>query len=278
MCAWLAMLTVAMPDGARAQQPGSPDTTRADSLPSAAAIPTKPTLLTTPTPHSNSLTSFDDPEKEHRTYLPFASNPAPRTYPDVSLGVGSAYYASSFRGAEKAFEVVEDSIRRAGYDVPVTTNVHSGGIYVLALNVSASPRLGGTLQLGKTGDRNNEVRLVGGLVWGSWASPEARKLSLSAGLGGGLFRFRFNRSYGTIISPVDVNGGYTTLDYIRFEGGGAYATIAGRVAVEMSSSAAFAGTIQYLGMGDVSSVVAGAGRQSINVSGFILGLSFVGSF
>jgi hypothetical protein len=274
----VAVLIVALPDGARAQPPDLLGTTLVDSLPPHAAVPATSEFREAPKPHSYSLTPFDEPVRVYRTYLPFAGNPAPKSYPEVSLGIGVGWYASSFRGAETAFRAVEDSIRRAGYSVPVKSVVHAGGFYFLSMNVTATPHLGASFQLGATGDQDNEVRLAGGLAWALWTSPEAPTFSLGAGLGGGAYRFHFNRKYGAVISPIDGAGGYTTLDYIRFEGGGAYATCAGRAVAEMSSHLAFDGTIQYMRMGDVASNIAGAGRQSINVSGLLLGLSFVVRF
>jgi hypothetical protein len=48
--------------------------------------------------------------------------------------------------------------------------------------------------------------------------------------------------------------------------------------VRVVPGASVEGTFQYLGMGDVSTRIPSVGRQPLNTSGLILGISFVMAF
>ncbi len=261
-----------------AQAPASVDTTHADSSVAATAATTTPVSPTRISPSAKPFTFWSEPAKKRETPLPFAAHLEPRTYPAVSVGFGIAWYASSFKGVARAFGAVEDTVRRTGYFVPPAGKVPAQDLSMLTLRMSATPRLGATFQLGETNDGDNRVRLVGGFAWYDWNFANLPFLSLTTGVGGGLDRFTFHRAYGVTISPVGAGGGYTTLDFVQFEGHGAYATVAAEAVVRTASQAEFSGTLQYLAAGDVSSDLAGLGRQSINVSGCTLGVSFAVTF
>lgn len=221
----------------------------------------------------SSIAPWRERKTNSRTLLPFAGNRAPIAYPQVTFGVGLSAYASSFKGVDRAFAAIEDSIRNSGYAIASSSGDGSGAMYLLTLGVTAGPRLGVSLQVGATSDGDREVRMAGGIVWARWAEPE-QVYSFAAGAGGGVYRFRLARRYGVRVSPDDA-GTYTVLDFVRFSGDGPYATIAARGAVRVLPRLSLEATLQYLGMGDVSSELQGVGRQSVNVSGFVTGLSIV---
>lgn len=270
----IAALFLGMRSEARAQAPERADSTIVDSLPVPVPIRTPPSLAEATSHRGISLTEFDEPAYERRADLPFRAVPPRTEYPQVSVGLGAGYFATGFRGAGAAFRAVEDSIRRTGYAVPEGSTPHGTAVYVVSLNVIASPRYGATLQVGESGDQDTDIHLAGGLVWARWLPAPMPGVAFAAGLGAGACHLRLTRRYSAIISPV-IGGTYTTLEYIRFEGGGAYGTVAGRVSLQSSAHSAFEGMIQYVGMGDASGEVDGAGRQSINASGVVAGLSYL---
>jgi len=274
----IAATCLFLPTRALAQPPATIDTTHADTSAATVRATTVPVTRAASPPSTKPFTFWNYPTKARENRLPFAGHPAPRTYPEVSVGFGLGLYASSFKGVDRAFAAIEDTVRRAGYAIPASGSVPSPGLSMLTLRVSATPRLGASLQLGETNDGANDVRLAGGFAWYGWTFPQVPALSLETGAGGGLYRFLFKRSYNIVVSPVDANGGYTTLDFLQYEGRGAYATLVGEVVLRANPGVEFTGTIQYLAAGDVSEDIAGLGRQSINVSGCTLGLSFLVSF
>jgi len=267
--AGLLLLFLGSPLVARSQT--SPDTTQAHARVAALAGPQQ-TAETNPW-RSTSLTSWHSRRRPPGTPLPFAGNERPRSYPEISVGIGPGEYVSSFRGAAEAFRALEDSVRRAGYAISPAAGFRSGSVFVVTVGVSVNPRAGISFQLVQTNEADDDVLLAGAFVWRSLLLSRRESFSLGGGLGGGVFRFRFTRRYGVIVSPIDSGGGYTQLDDVRFEGQGAYGTLAGRAALRAGPRLRLEGTVQYLAMGDVSDEITGLGRQSINVSGALLHLS-----
>ena len=211
---------------------------------------------------------------EGANILPFAHNEIPATYPEVSVAFGLAAYLSSFTEVEHAFRAIEEVYRAAGYSVPVAADVATGPMTLATLTVWLNRWLDVSCQLGRTGSADNELRLLGGIVSGRYTLPAAGKVSLRAGLGGGANGFSFSRAYGVQVTPFDGSGGYYTLERITLKGGGRYWTAAGGLTIRTGPHGALDALIQYVGMGDVSTDTARAGKVSMNLSGAMIGASF----
>jgi len=270
----LATLAVTLPAGVHAQQPGAGDTTRVDTLAALPPASPRPAHAAKSSRVGSSITSWPEADEAPTDFLPFASNPIPLTYPSVAVAIGLADFRSGFQGVDRAFRAIEDSYRTRGYAVPPSSGITSESMLLFTFDVSLNPSLDGALQLGQTIDQDNQLRLVGGLISGRYTPPQAANVSFLAGLGAGAYGLRLQRHYGARITPVDGSGGYTALDVIRLEGGGAYGTIAGRLEVRVASYTAFEGVVQYFGMGDVSTDAGSTGRMSVNTSGTMCGVSF----
>ncbi len=264
---------VVFPAGVRAQQSGAGDTTHVDSpAPSPAARP-RPALAVTSSPAGSSITSWPDEIEAPADSLPFARNPIPLTYPSFAVEIGLADFRSGFQGADRAFRAIEDTIRASGSAVPASTGVKSASMFLFTFDVRLNPAFDAALQIGESKAKDNRLRLVGGLVSGRYTLPQDANVSLLAGLGAGVYRLRLQRHYGVLVTSVG-GSGYTTLDYIRLEGGGAYGTIAGQLEVRVGPYAAFEGVVQYFGMSDFSTNAGSTGRMSVNTNGTMFGLSF----
>ena len=206
--------------------------------------------------------------------LPFADHPAPITYPEYSLSVGYAGFHSEFQGVMEGFRSAESAIQQStGFTVPGADQVDTQGTMLYSFDVSLNRLLDVSLQYAATGSDRDDVKFAGGLVWGRYSPPGADGFSLLAGIGGGYCKFHFERRYDAQISPVDASGGYTTLDFIQFEGASGYWTVAGRAEYRVVGPIGVDGTIQYFGMPDVPASAGNPRPPAMNVSGTILGVA-----
>jgi len=213
--------------------------------------------------------STEEQAKGHR--LPFAGNPAPKSYPRVFVGFGLGAYASEYRGVMNAFGAVEDSIRARGYAIPNAGDVSPGAAYQYSFGVNITPVLDATLQYDIAKSGGDELQFLGGLVSGRFLIPGS-EVSLLGGAGAGVYTFSFERQYDVPISAVDPSGGYTSLDYVRFDGGGNYWSLAGGAAIRLLESGEIEGRVQYFGARDVTAQ-AGSGQVALNVSGAMFSAS-----
>jgi len=124
------------------------------------------------------------------------------------------------------------------------------------------------LQLGRSNGQDSRLRMTGVLVSRRIASAANGDLLLVAGVGGGAYGFSFTRHYGVAISPIDVNGGYTSLERIVLEGGGNYWTGRGGLTLRPGQHVSVDLLTQYVGMNDATE---DTGTISMNLSGFMFG-------
>ncbi|MGH7742547.1 MAG: hypothetical protein ACRENS_11070 [Candidatus Eiseniibacteriota bacterium] len=266
-----AALALAWPGVARARPASRLDAFGADSLGTSQIAMAAPARATPQV--AVSVTGPRDQSTAEQQRLPFADNPIPSTYPKCSFSIGYGGYLSEFQGVMSAFRAAEDFARTGGYPVPTAAEVNPEGAILADLHVSINPLIEIALQYDHTNNNNDDLQLLGALLSARHAFPEIEKLSVLGGVGGGAYGFRFERRYDVQITAVDTNGGYNTLDYIKFEGGGGYWTMAGRLEYRMAPWSSAAGTVQYFGMRDVSASEGGVGPFSINVSGTMVGAS-----
>src|SRR5262245_11176827 len=256
---------------ARSQDLAGSDTVHVDTLvamPSDTAV--APPMM--PNTAETSLGALAAPSD----ILPFAGNAIPMSYPAVGVALGYAHYFSSFKGIEDAFHAIEDSIRTgSGFVVPAAAGPESVRGILLTFTLRFNPALEAACQVARTGDDNNEVRLIGGLVSGHYALTMVRKVSVFGGLGGGRYGVHFARNYGVPLTPTDPTGGHIQLDNIKLDGGGGYWTTAGGVTIHADPHLSLEGLIQYFGMSDVPLDAGSAGRISTNASGVLISGSFI---
>ena len=250
------------------------DSTAVDSVAAAPeAEPAKPD--STPAPPELPLTdstSVATPELDNT--LPFAQNELPISYPQVSITFGVAVYSSGLVGVEEAFRKFENAYSAAGYPISSTANSSLGPMYLATLTLWLSHVFDVACQLGRTGNEDGQVRLLGGIFSARYIMPTARNVSLSLGVGGGESGFSITRRYGQQVSAVDGSGGFYTLDSIELKGSGPYWTGQGGVTLRLGPHGALSGLIQYVGASDVSTESTRVGTISVNTSGTMFGASF----
>ena len=206
--------------------------------------------------------------------LPFAKNELPISYPQVSITFGVAVYSSGLVGVEEAFRKFENAYSAAGYPISSTANSSLGPMYLATLTLWLSHVFDVACQLGRTGNEDGQVRLLGGIFSARYIMPTARNVSLSLGVGGGESGFSITRRYGQQVSAVDGSGGFYTLDSIELKGSGPYWTGQGGVTLRLGPHGALSGLIQYVGASDVSTESTRVGTISVNTSGTMFGASF----
>lgn len=218
--------------------------------------------------------------------LPFAQNEVPESFPSVGFSIGVGGYVSSFAAVERAFHAMEDVHRAGGFSVPRAADVRLGPILLPTLKVRLNRWLDVAFQMGRTlgsksgGDQEpgstDQLTLMGGLVSGR-LSPAGR-VSLLAGLGGGMYRFSVRRDYGVRVSPTDGSGGFYELESITLEGGGGYWTTAGGLSIRAWPRGTLDALAQYVGTGDVSTNATSAGDVRVNMSGTMIAVSITSHF
>ena len=211
--------------------------------------------------------------------FPFAHNEVPESFPSVGFALGVGGCLSRFTSVERAFHAIEDVYRDGGFPVPSAGEVRTGPIVVPALKVRLNRWLDVGFQVGRAaGTKTDKVTLMGGLVSGRLGLSPGGRVALFAGIGGGAYRFSFQRAYGVRVSPADGSGGFYELEHIALEGGGGYWTTAGGLTLRAFPRGALEAQIQYVGTGDVTTDATGAGQVRVNMSGAMLALSIVSFF
>jgi hypothetical protein len=210
------------------------------------------------------------PPARQTEVLPFAKNELPRESFAVGMGAGVATYVVDLKEVDRAFRAMEDEHRNNGYSIPSGRGSPLGPMALWTVTMHFEKAVDVALQLGRSDGEDTRLRTTGLLVSRRIASAANGDILLVAGLGGGTYGFSFTRHYGATISPVDGSGGYTTLDAIVLEGGGNYWTGRGGLTLRPGQHLSVDLLTQYVGMNDASGAQ-GAGRTTINLSGFMFG-------
>jgi len=211
------------------------------------------------------------------TPLPFTWSAFAPRYPRVGISVGAAGRLSGFRDIDAAFRRVEDSYRAAGYTVQRADAARLTPVLLWALAVDFQPTFGFTVDIASGTGNESHWNVADGMAVTRWplrrAAGDAGAAAF-AGLGGGVYDFAFLRRYGALISAVDSNGGYQTLDSVTLRGAGPCWSAVGGVVMNPTARMTLIARIQYVGTGALTTVAPGAGRVRVDTSGAIAGASF----